>query len=94
MFRAWVDDFRPRARAAGIPDAVIDSAFAHARYLPDVIERDRNQAEFVMTIWDYLDRTVSESRIANGRDALRLHGDTLERIEAHYGVEKEVVAAV
>jgi lytic murein transglycosylase len=94
MFRAWVDDFRPLARAAGIPDAVIDSAFAHARYLPDVIERDRNQAEFVMTIWDYLDRTLSESRIANGRDALRLHGDTLERIEAHYGVEKEVVAAI
>ena len=93
-FRTWVDGFRPRARAAGIPSAVLDRVLPGLSYLPDVIRRDRNQAEFTKTIWDYLDTAVSEERVANGRASLARHRDLLERIEARYGVEKEVIVAI
>ena len=93
-FDAWVREFRSRALAAGVDGALFDRAFRNARFDPDVIRRDSNQAEFTRSIWDYLDSAASESRIGNGRDALRRYGPTLERIEARYGVDKEVVAAI
>ncbi|QYK43431.1 MAG: lytic murein transglycosylase [Paracoccaceae bacterium] len=90
----WVADFRPRALAAGIAPDTIDRAMSDLAYNPDVIRRDRRQNEFTKTIWDYLDTAVSEDRVTRGRAALARHADLLARIEAEYGVEKEVVVAL
>ncbi|ODM41170.1 lytic murein transglycosylase [Cereibacter johrii] len=91
---AWVVQFRPRALAAGIRPATFSAAFRDLRYDADAVARDRNQAEFNRTLWDYLDSAVSEARIAGGRAALAQHGVLLGRIEARYGVPKEIVVAV
>ncbi|KMK65812.1 lytic murein transglycosylase [Puniceibacterium sp. IMCC21224] len=93
-FDAWVRGFRGRALDAGVSATVFDRAFRTARYNPEVVERDRNQSEFTRSIWDYLDRAASESRVTGGKDALRLYRAVLDRIEAKYGVEKEVVVAI
>jgi membrane-bound lytic murein transglycosylase B len=93
-FTRWIEGFRPRAAAAGISDRTFQSAFAGVGYNADVIRRDRTQAEFSKAIWEYLDGAVSQSRVDNGRAALARHRGTLEAIEARYGVEKEVVAAI
>ncbi|WP_135447577.1 lytic murein transglycosylase [Tabrizicola caldifontis] len=91
---AWVAEFRSRALAAGVSAAVFDAALRGVTFDPKVVERDRKQNEFSKTIWDYLDTAVSEDRVALGLKAIARHRDLLERIEADYGVEKEVVAAV
>ncbi len=91
---AWVQDFRPRALAAGVPAATFDAALRGVEFNPKVVERDRNQNEFTKTVWDYLDTAVSEDRVALGRRALVDHGALLARIEAEYGVEKQILAAV
>jgi membrane-bound lytic murein transglycosylase B len=93
-FQRWVSGFRARAMAQGISAATFDRAFAGAYYDPDVIARDRRQAEFTKQIWEYLDSAASDTRIENGRAALARHRAVLDRIEARYGVEKEVVVAV
>ncbi|MBK1634905.1 lytic murein transglycosylase [Rhodovulum adriaticum] len=93
-FQRWIQDFRARALAQGISVRVFDRAFSDVRYNADVISRDRNQSEFTKTIWDYLDSAASATRIRNGRAALREHARLLDRIEARYGVDKEVVVAV
>jgi membrane-bound lytic murein transglycosylase B len=90
----WVGAFQARALAAGISAPVFDGAMQGITYDPDIIRRDRNQSEFTKTIWDYLDTAVSEARVSNGRAALAKHRATLDRIEARFGVEKEVVAAI
>jgi membrane-bound lytic murein transglycosylase B len=90
----WLTGFRDRALAAGIAPATLDAAFADVRHDPDAIRRDRNQAEFTKTIWDYLDTAVSADRVANGKAALARHAAVLDRIEARYGVEKEIVTAI
>ena len=92
--RAWIAAFRPRALAAGITPATLDRAFQDVAYNADVIEKDRNQAEFTRALWDYLDSAVSDARIASGIKALRANAPLLNRIEAAYGVPKEVVVAV
>jgi membrane-bound lytic murein transglycosylase B len=90
----WVAGFRGRALAAGIASATFDAAMADVHFLPEVVERDRKQDEFTKTIWDYLDKAVSEDRIVAGQKALNAHSDLLDRIEARYGVDRHVVLAI
>ncbi|MCZ4352495.1 lytic murein transglycosylase [Roseovarius aestuarii] len=93
-FRAWVAEFRGRAQGAGIKGSVFDEAFKGVQYDASVVKLDRNQSEFTKQIWEYLDSAVSATRISNGQRALRDMGPTLEQIEARFGVEKEIVAAI
>lgn len=93
-FQAWLGAFRERAVEQGISTATLDRSLAGLTYDKDVIRRDRNQAEFSKPIWEYLDSAVSDTRIRNGRAGLERHRDALTRIEAMYGVEKEVVTAI
>ena len=93
-YDAWVQGFRARASSRGISPATFDTAFRTAGFLPDVIERDRNQTEFKRSLEDYLSIAASDERIAMGRGALARHGSVLSEIEGRYGVEPQVVAAV
>ena len=90
----WTTGFRARALAAGISTATFDSAFQAVVYSPDVITKDRNQSEFTKTIWDYLDSAASDDRIENGKKALSQNRALLDRIEATYGVDREIVTAI
>jgi lytic murein transglycosylase len=93
-FDAWVAAFRPRAAARGIPAATLDAAFRDAGFIPGVIERDRAQTEFTRTLEDYLAIAASPERLTKGRAALAAQRGSLAAIEARYGVEPHVVAAV
>jgi membrane-bound lytic murein transglycosylase B len=91
---AWIDGFKPKALAAGIDSTVYDRSMARVGLNASVIEKDRNQAEFTLTLTDYIGRVASEERIALGKTSLAGQAATLARIEATYGVAPEVVAAV
>ncbi len=93
-FDAWVAGFRPRAAAQGISAGTLDAAFRGAGFLPDVVERDRNQTEFTRTLEDYLAIAASDERIATGRAMLARYRGTLDAISARHGVEPEVVTAI
>ncbi|MFT4151571.1 MAG: lytic murein transglycosylase [Paracoccaceae bacterium] len=93
-FRGWISAFRDRALAAGVAPAAFDAAMATADYLPEVVAKDRNQAEVNRTVGAYLSSAVSDRRLTEGRAALATHAALLDRIEAAYGVERQVVIAV
>ncbi|TRW92136.1 lytic murein transglycosylase [Paracoccus sp. M683] len=94
-YDGWVAGFRGRALGQGISASTFDNAFAQGGgYLPDVIEKDRNQTEFTRTLEDYLAIAASEERVGKGRANLARHGGALRQIEARYGVEPAVVVAV
>ena len=93
-FDAWLAGFRDRAAAAGIGTATLDAALPSITFLPDVIERDRNQFEFTRTVWDYLDRAVSDDRILMGQRALDEHRALFDQIEVRIGVDRHIVAAI
>ena len=90
----WVAGFKPRATAKGIPQGTVDTAFRAAGFLPGVIERDRNQTEFKRSIEDYLSIAASDERLSTGAAAVSQYGGVLAAVEARYGVEGNVVAAV
>lgn len=93
-FEAWIKAFRLRALGLGITSETFNTAMRDLYYDATIIERDRNQAEFTKTIWDYLDTAVSDARVANGQAALARWNDALTQIEEEYGVDKEVIVAI
>ncbi|SEF83840.1 lytic murein transglycosylase [Jhaorihella thermophila] len=93
-FDAWATDFRRRAEALGIDRALIDRAFLGVSFDPAILKRDENQFQFTKTVGQFLKTAVSEARIRNGRAAMRKYAADLAAIEARYGVEKQIVAAI
>ena len=93
-FSEWRAAFAPRAQAAGITPQTLDAAFRSLTWLPDVIDKDRRQNEFSKTVWDYLDTAVSDDRIARGQRALADHAALFDTIEARWGVDRHIVAAI
>jgi peptidoglycan lytic transglycosylase B len=65
-YDTWVAAFQSRAASGGIAPSTLNVAFRNAGYLPDVIERDRNQTEFTRTLEDYLAIAASDDRIRRG----------------------------
>jgi membrane-bound lytic murein transglycosylase B len=93
-FDAWVSAFRPRAEAQGISRAALEAGLRDVGFIPGVIERDRNQAEFRRSLEDYLAIAASEERVRTGRAMLRQHAGLLAEIEQRFGVEPQVVVAI
>lgn len=93
-YDAWVTAFRGRAGSYGLSDATLASGFRNTGYLPGVVTRDRNQTEFKRTLEDYLAIAASDERISKGRAAFAQHRVTLAALEARYGVDAEIIAAI
>lgn len=94
-FVEWLDGIRTEALSRGIRQELIDAAFADVTEpIPVIIERDRTQAETVLTIEDYLSRQLTEKRIRIGRQRMAQHKSTLERVAAAYGVPARVIGGI
>lgn len=93
-FATWVASFRADALAQGIDDATLRSAFDGVQHVPRVIELDRGQSEFMRTVWDYLDVTVSPQRVALGQEKLLQVREPADAAAARYGVPPVTLVAI
>lgn len=93
-FDAWVASFKNRAGSYGLSDATVSAGFRGVGYLPGVIKRDRNQTEFKRSLEDYLSIAVSDERLAKGRAAYARHQGLLQNLQAKYGVDAHIIAAI
>ncbi|MCI1711298.1 MAG: lytic murein transglycosylase [Chiayiivirga sp.] len=97
LTRGWSDcltRLRGEATRQGVNAASWERFTAGLAPDPTVLDALDAQPEFVTPIWDYLAALVDEERIADGRQRLREHADTLAQLHARYGVEPETVVAV
>ena len=93
-FQAWLSDVRKEALANGISEETLNRALSDLKPIPLVIKRDRSQPEFKLTLEEYLNRVVTESRIREGRKKIHEHRDLLTRISKQYGVQPEFIVAL
>lgn len=93
-FQRWINGFKPKAVSEGVSPAVYDRVMARVRYLPDVVALDGKQSEFTKTTGQYLASAVSDTRVSTGREKAGRYDRTLSAIEAKYGVDKHIVAAI
>lgn len=93
-FPEWLKGFRSEAAAAGIRAEILDRAFDGVSVNERVFELNDHQPEFSRAVWDYLDSALSPSRVSNGRTKFAENRALLARIEANYGVDAHVIAAI
>ena len=62
-FEDWRAELRSEAVAKGITESVFDTAFTGVAPIERVIELDRRQPEFTMTLDTYLSKVVSATRV-------------------------------
>ncbi len=93
-FEDWLKGFRSEAAAAGIRADIIDLAFDGVVVNQRVFELNDNQPEFARSVWDYLDSAVSEKRVTDGRAKVSENKALLDRVEAEFGVDQEIIGAI
>jgi membrane-bound lytic murein transglycosylase B len=93
-FPSWLAALKQEARQAGIRDATLDRAFAGVQPIPRVIELDRKQPEKTMTFAQYMERVVSQTRIAEARRRLEENRAILEPIGRKFGVQPRFIVAL
>jgi lytic murein transglycosylase len=93
-FPQWVESFRPRATARGVSDATYTRVMGNLKPDTSVFAAIRSQPEFKEKIWQYLNRRVSDWRVATGKEKLKEHGALLGRIEKDLGVSRAILLAL
>jgi membrane-bound lytic murein transglycosylase B len=93
-FAEWLIAFRAEASSRGISDKTLDAALSGLEPVDVVVERDRSQAEIVLTLDQYLKRRLTPRMITTARKMARAHRTVLARVSRKYGVPPEVIVAV
>jgi membrane-bound lytic murein transglycosylase B len=93
-FSEWLVDIREEAVSQGISKETLDSAFADVEPLEDIIELDRKQPEGKITLEEYIKRTVTSSRIKNGKNKLEENRTLLNEVAKKYSVPANVIVAL
>lgn len=92
-FGEWLSGLKREARAGGISQATLDRALAEVAPIKRVIELDRRQPEFTLTLGSYFRKAISAKRIATGREMLKKHAPLLRRVFEKYGVQPRFLVA-
>jgi lytic murein transglycosylase len=94
-FNSFVADFSAEAVAAGISQGVVSSALSGVTQDMAVLNFDRRQRyTFNKTFEQYVSTRVGSGRINGGRAMLQRHAALLSRIEARFGVPRQILVAI
>ncbi len=93
-FPAFLARLQARARAAGIPDAVIQATTAGLVPNQQVLTLDHHQPEFTLTWAQYSSRVLSQARIDAGRQKYQATQTLLAAITSRYGVSADVMLGI
>lgn len=88
-----LEKIRTSAVNQNISKSVIDETLKSPAFIPGIVKSDRKQTEFTLTLEQYLNRTVSNERVKNGRKKRAEYPTLLSRVEQKYGVPRNVTLA-
>ena len=93
-FSIWLDNFKIRAEKSSISRTTIDETLSRVELIPRIIELDRNQPEFTLTLSQYLRNVVSKKRIKKGISKTRENWELLNIISNEYNVQPRFIVAL
>ena len=93
-FQAFIHDFQATAVARGVTAETYNRAMSGIAPIAAIDTIVAEQPEFVRPVWDYLDRAVSAKRIGDAKVFLGQDGDLLDRLQARFGVPKEILVSI
>ena len=94
-FNSFIASISAEAAAAGVSPSVTGSAFAGVTQDASVLNFDRRQRyTFNKSFEQYVSTRVGAGRINGGRAMLQRHAALLARIEAKFGVPRQILVAI
>ena len=93
-FQDWLVDVRTEARDKGISESVISSALSNIEPVARILERDRKQSEYTITLGKYRNRVITPNNIRVGLSKRKRHSNTLNRVAKRYGVQTRFILAI
>ena len=93
-FTDWLAGVRTEAINRGLRAEVVDAALAGLEPLEQIRQRDRTQAEFVVSFDRYTARWLNRRFVRLGRERAKPHRQALAKVSARYGVPVAVVLGV
>ena len=93
-FNSFIDNVSSKAKKRGISDKIIKEFKKNAHFIPRVIELDRSQPEFKLTLDQYLKRVVTPLRIKKANKKYKENKKILNKIAKHYGVQARFLVAL
>ncbi|WP_430283561.1 lytic murein transglycosylase [Pseudoalteromonas sp.] len=93
-FDVYVAALKKEAIEKGYDQALIDEAFATAKFKKKVISADKNQPEVKETLETYLPKRVPQWKIDRARKLYKEHQDVLEKVAKEYGVQARFIVAL
>jgi lytic murein transglycosylase len=92
-FSSWLSDFKQEAKRKGVSSSVINNALRGVTEDPQVLKLDRKQSVFAQDFLQFSSRMADGYRLGQGKKKIRGLSSYLRKIEARYGVPKEVIVA-
>lgn len=92
-YEPWLSDLRAEAQGRGISAQTLDKALSGIKPIPRVIELDRRQPEFTLTLSSYFRKAISSKRIEKGKALLKRHAALLAKVEKRFGVQPRFLVA-
>jgi len=93
-FDDFLVELRAEALKRGISAATVEKALTGVEPLPVVLERDRGQAEHVVTPDQYIKRRLTPALVRTARKMATAHKTVLQRVSARYDVPRGIVLAI
>lgn len=92
-FERFLASVRIKAIKKGISPATLERAFTGLTPDPRIIQYDRNQAEFTLNFWRYMNSRVSNNRLKKGGVKFQENQALLNRVYKKYGVPPSILVA-
>ena len=93
-YPTWLENFKIRAVKNGVSKEIVDETLNQVKIIPRIIELDRNQPEFTLTLTQYLNNVVSSTRKKKGISKIRENWTLLKEISEKYKVQPRFIVAL
>ncbi len=93
-FPAFLSQLKEQALTKGVSAATVEAALTGLEPLAVVVERDRTQAETVLTIDQYLERRLTRRFVRTAREQATAHRRLLAQVSEKYGPPPALLVAV
>jgi membrane-bound lytic murein transglycosylase B len=93
-FEGWLVAFKKEALKDGISQATLDAAFKGVKPIEKVVDLDRRQPEFKLTLDQYLSKVVTKEMAEEGRARLAEVYPILSTVMARHGVAPPYLVAL
>ena len=93
-FEDWLIYIENLALKEGISKETINKSFKNISQNQRVLELDRSQPEFTLTLEKYLSNTTPSSRVKKGKKLYKENNNILEKISNEFGVQPRFLLAL